>query len=149
MTKTAAQKQAAYRQRKADKLSEGSTAEGSTLSPGADCVPEEDTGKEEVDLTNPVGAVPPEPVSTDPVIEKLDELQALMREILVKVPTETPFHFRSSFNETRPDEEVPIKPTPKPVGDLTQCMICGVKLPPTETPRLVRELCHPCVRRNG
>jgi len=27
----------------------------------------------------------------------------------------------------------------------TQCMRCGKDLPPTETPRLVKELCHDCV----
>ena len=166
MAKTSAENQAAYRQRKAEKgsaestedgkatevvaekLSADSTEEVPTLSPGADCEPEEDAGNGEVPMANtvdpgppvPIG-LPPEPIPPDPVIERLAELLSLVREI--------------HQNKTHPLVEVPIesasKPArggaPEPVGDLTQCMKCEAKLPPTETPRLVRELCHDCVWR--
>ena len=29
--------------------------------------------------------------------------------------------------------------------EIDKCMKCGKDLPPTETPRLVKELCHDCV----
>lgn len=144
MAKTAAEKQAAYRQRRADKLSDESTAEPDGLSPGADCVPAEDTGKEDVDLTirdaiavDP--GIPPEPViarSDDCWDQRFDEIVDMLNQLLLPPALGLP-------------PPVVKKPEPKPVGDLSKCMRCGTELPPRETPRTVQELCHPCVRRNG
>ena len=141
MAKTSAENQAAYRQRKAEKLSEESTAEGTTLSPGAACVPEDNGNEIDLSILDP-GLDPGLPgIPSDPVIEKLDKLLGLVREIHQ--------HIAQTFVVGSP--EPASKParggSPAPVGDLTQCMKCEAKLPPTETPRLVRELCHDCVWR--
>lgn len=156
MAKTAAEKQAAYRERKKGKNmaidkdsvtveEEIKAMEASTeLSAGV-----EDTEK----LANlpipddPVGMNDPEWIR-DVVVGCLGRLLTLIEEIRQHVipPIVTPGQdvdgdFRKDRDGDYSKDMVPI--------DFAKCMKCGQLLPPTETPRFVQELCHDCVWRNS
>ena len=75
------------------------------------------------------------------VLAKLGHILALVEEI----------HTGMIHPRMAPDTNkiTQLEPPVKPIGDLTKCMRCGNDLPPTETPRVVKALCHPCVWRNS
>ena len=111
MAKTAAEKQAAYRERKA----QNEMAEAVELNTTGESVPQ-----------------------ADPVLTKLDKILVQDLSNQKREPIETP--------------QVAHVPKNEPIAahiDFSKCMRCGMVLPPTETPRLVQELCHDCVWRNS
>ena len=162
MAKTAAQKQAAYRKRKKGKNIMGTKIDKRTRgykdSQEANLSAEEET----------VGNVEtPEAIVElhQPLIDKLDEILEIVNDVFLIVrdqqngipvpvapPIETPGQDVEPRHEPGKPPQVAHVPDNEPItahADFGKCMKCGGELPPTETPRLVEELCHDCVWRNS
>lgn len=142
MAKTAAEKQAAYRERKAEQLSEESPE--AIARAAIDPVIPGSPGIESLDeIMSRINRLESRVLAT--LTGKLDKIIGMLNHLLLpKAITPPPVFKEPATNETSPPG-----PGMTSVKDLSKCPECGKDLPPVETPRRWSEPCQACVWKNA